>query len=93
MNKKPDPQFCKEFGYLSIKERLLIRFTSAKNSIGKNWRGRLMEADPFFCTKAGCDCMTSVAQAVSAPGRGNVDRIERVVIVMERLVGEKINVT
>lgn len=76
-----------EFGGLSIKERLLIRFVKARNIVGKNWRGILAEADPFFNTKLGGDFLTSVAQAVSDSSRGNVDRIERVTVALEKVAG------
>lgn len=76
-----------EYGGLSIKERLLIRFINSRNIVGKNWRGVLAARDPFFNTKLGGDYLTSVAQAVSDNSRGNVDRIERVTIALEKAAG------
>ncbi len=76
-----------EYGGLSIKERLLVRFIKSRNIVGKSWRGVLAEADPFFNTKLGGDYLTSVAQAVSDSSRGNVDRIERVTIALEKVAG------
>lgn len=76
-----------EFGRLTIKERLLKRFIRARNVVGKNWRGVLAENDPFFNTKIGSDYLTSVAQAVSDSSRGNVDRIERVTVALEKSAG------
>ena len=76
-----------EFGGLSIKERLLIRFIKSRNIVGKNWRGVLANQDPFFNTKLGADYLTSVAQAVSDSSRGNVDRIERVTVALEKAAG------
>lgn len=76
-----------EFGGLSIKERLLFRFIKSRNIVGKNWRGVLAQSDPFFNTKLGGDYLTSVAQAVSDSSRGNVDRIERVTIALEKVAG------
>lgn len=76
-----------EYGGLSIKERLLIRFIQSRNIVGKNWRGVLAQRDPFFNTKLGGDYLTSVAQAVSDSSRGNVDRIERVTIALEKVAG------
>lgn len=76
-----------EYGGLSIKERLLIRFIKSRNIVGKNWRGVLAARDPFFNTKLGGDYLTSVAQAVSDSSRGNVDRIERVTIALEKAAG------
>ncbi|CAG5069238.1 hypothetical protein DYBT9623_01974 [Dyadobacter sp. CECT 9623] len=76
-----------EQGGLSIKERLLVRFVRSRNIVGKNWRGVLAARDPFFNTKLGGDYLTSVAQAVSDSSRGNVDRIERVTIALEKVAG------
>nr|WP_295928385.1 hypothetical protein [uncultured Dyadobacter sp.] len=76
-----------EYGGLSIKERLLIRFIKSRNIVGKNWRGVLAMQDPFFNTKLGGDYLTSVAQAVSDSSRGNVDRIERVTVALEKAAG------
>ena len=76
-----------EFGRLTIKERLLQRFIKARNLVGKNWRGVLAANDPFFNTKLGSDYLTSVAQAVSDNSRGNVDRIERVTVALEKMAG------
>jgi len=47
----------------------------------------LAENDPFFNTKLGGDYLTSVAQAVSDSSRGNVDRIERVTVALEKVAG------
>ena len=76
-----------EYGFLTIKERLLIRFVKSRNIVGKNWRGVLAAKDPFFNTKQGSDFLTSVAQAVSDGSRGNVDRIERVTVALEKIAG------
>ena len=76
-----------EFGGLSIKQRLLVRFIKSRNIVGKNWRGVLAAHDPFFNTKLGGDYLTSVAQAVSDSRRGNVDRIERVTVALEKIAG------
>jgi hypothetical protein len=76
-----------EYGGLSIKERLLIRFMRSRNIVGKNWRTVLAARDPFFNTKLGGDFLTSVAQAVSDNSRGNVDRIERVTVALEKAAG------
>ena len=65
----------------------MIRFMKSRNIVGKNWRGALAESDPFFNTKLGGDYLTSVAQAVSDNSRGNVDRIERVTIALEKVAG------
>lgn len=79
----------KEYGCLTIKERLLVRFVTSRSIVGKNWRGVLAAHDPFFNTKLGGDYLTSVAQAVSDSSRGNVDRIERVTVALEKIAGIK----
>ncbi|MCF0040663.1 MULTISPECIES: hypothetical protein [Dyadobacter] len=79
----------KEYGCMTIKERLLLRFIKSRNVVGKNWRGVLASRDPFFNTKLGGDYLTSVAQAVSDSSRGNVDRIERVTVALEKIAGIK----
>ncbi|MCF2490946.1 hypothetical protein [Dyadobacter sp. CY347] len=79
----------KEYGCMTIKERLLLRFIKSRNVVGKNWRGVLAARDPFFNTKLGGDYLTSVAQAVSDSSRGNVDRIERVTVALEKIAGIK----
>ncbi|SEI97742.1 hypothetical protein SAMN05216327_10578 [Dyadobacter sp. SG02] len=76
-----------EFGGLTIKERLLSRFIKSRSIVGKNWRVVLAANDPFFNTKLGGDFLTSVAQAVSDSSRGNVDRIERVTVALEKVAG------
>lgn len=73
----------------TIKERLLIRFGRARDKVGANWRDALAKSDPFFNTKIGSDYMRSVGQATSNNKRGNVDRIERVTIGLEKLAGIK----
>lgn len=82
-----DPARVKEFRYLTIKERLMIRFMLCRYLLGKNWRTVIAKSDPFFATEQGQMYATSVAQAVSDPSRGNVDRIERVVVTMEKAAG------
>lgn len=84
--KNADPSRIKEYGYLTIKERLLYRFHFSRSLMGKNWRGKLLKADPFFDTKKGQDFITSTVQACSQPKRGQVDRIERVVVAMEKVL-------
>lgn len=71
----------------TIKERLLNRFGRAKELAGSNWKDQLAKSEPFFDTREGEAWMRSVAQAFSDPTRGHVDRIERVTITLERIVG------
>ncbi|MGG7664057.1 hypothetical protein [Dyadobacter sp. BHUBP1] len=85
-----EPEGIVEFGYLTIKDRLLRRFVPAKAVLGISWRRKIMVVDPFFLTEKGIKFMMSTAQAVSDQSRGNVDRIERVVIAMEKAAGIEI---
>ena len=70
-----------------IKQRLLHRFAKAKGMVGSKWRESLAQHDPFFDTRTGEAYMRSVAQAFSDPRRGNVDRIERVTLGLEKIAG------
>lgn len=72
---------------MPIKQRLLLRFATAKAIIGPKWRERLALHDPFFDSRIGEAFMRSVAQAYSDPRRGNVDRIERVTMALESIAG------
>lgn len=72
---------------LPIKQRLLIRFRRAKEMAGPKWRDKLAKHDKFFDTRTGEAYMRSVAQALSDPRRGDVDRIERVTLALEEMVG------
>ncbi|MGG7666642.1 hypothetical protein [Dyadobacter sp. BHUBP1] len=71
----------------SIKDRLLERFTFAKQFVGKNWRKVLAEHDPFFLTKTGRNYVSTTVQALSRKSSGQVDRIERVTLALEKLIG------
>lgn len=73
----------------TIKERLLKRFGRAKEKVGIGWKDKLASKDKFFNTRTGEAYMRSVAQAHSDPKRGNVDRIERVTIALEKIAGIK----
>ncbi len=71
-----------------IKEQLIVRFLAAREALGKKWRTMLSEADPYFYTKPGVEDMTLVAAAtLKERRRGQVDRIKRVVLAMEKLAG------
>lgn len=72
---------------LSIRERLITRFVQARDRAGADWRRQLAEAEAFFNTKEGADWMQAVASAVSSPRRASSDRLERVVLAMEKMVG------
>lgn len=72
---------------MPIKQRLLQRFAKAKGVVGSKWRESLAQHDPFFNTRMGEAYMRSVAQAYSDPKRGNVDRIERVTLGLEKIAG------
>lgn len=72
---------------LPIKQRLLLRFGKAKEMAGPKWRDKLAKHDKFFDTRTGEAYMRSVAQALSDPRRGDVDRIERVTLALEEIAG------
>ncbi len=72
----------------SIKSQLLSRFVAAREIIGKDWKTRLSGFEPYFNTKPGVDDMNQAAQATNeGQRRGQVDRIKRVVLAMERMAG------
>ncbi|AEI46756.1 hypothetical protein [Runella slithyformis] len=71
----------------SIQDRLVDRFIIARDTVGPNWRKQLSEADEFFNTKVGADWMQGAASAVSSTRRASADRIERVVLALEKLAG------
>jgi hypothetical protein len=72
---------------MPIKQRLLIRFRKAKEMAGPKWRDKLAKHHPFFDTRTGEAYMRSVAQALSDPKRGDVDRIECVTLALEEIAG------
>ncbi|MCF2486968.1 hypothetical protein [Dyadobacter sp. CY347] len=72
---------------LPIKQRLLLRFGKAKGMVGPKWRDKLAKHDKFFDTRTGEAYMRSVAQALSDPRRGDVDRIECVTLALEEIAG------
>ncbi|WAC12239.1 hypothetical protein [Dyadobacter pollutisoli] len=72
---------------VSIKQRLLARFGKAKEIVGPGWKDALAKSDPFFNTREGEAFMRSVAQAYSDPKRGHVDRIECVMLALEKISG------
>ncbi|MCF2517919.1 hypothetical protein [Dyadobacter sp. CY351] len=76
-----------EITRLPIKQRLLIRFRRAKEMAGPKWRDKLAEHNQFFDTRTGEAYMRSVAQALSDPRRGDVDRIEHVTLALEEIPG------
>ncbi|MCE7071442.1 hypothetical protein LZG74_14080 [Dyadobacter sp. CY327] len=72
---------------MTIKQRLLIRFRKAKEMAGPKWKDKLASHDAFFDTRTGEGYMRSVAQALSDPRRGDVDRIECVTLALEEIMG------
>lgn len=71
----------------TIKERLVDRFAEAKKELGAHWRYHLEKSDPFFATREGGIYMEQTAGALANAKRVSVDRIERVVLAMEKLTG------
>ncbi len=72
----------------TIKERLLKRFTDAREKLGPKWREKVVEAEPKFDSIEGERTMNSVSGAVSERRRCGVDRIEMVVVAMEKVLNE-----
>lgn len=68
-----------------IQDRLVDRFIYARDKVGADWRKQLSEADAFFNTKVGADWMQGAASAVSSTRRASADRLERVVLALEKL--------
>ena len=70
------------------KEQLLARFLIARDTVGLNWRRKLAESDPYFDSLDGANDMKLTAEA-SHEGRrrGQVDRIKRVVLGLEKVAG------
>lgn len=70
-----------------IRERLIGRFVVAKDMIGERWKDELAKSDPFFNTLEGIRYAVGAINAVSNPSRINDDRLERVVLALEKLAG------
>ncbi|MDF7822310.1 hypothetical protein P1X15_32150 [Runella sp. MFBS21] len=69
----------------SIRERLIERFVKARDQVGVDWRRQLSQVDEFFNTKEGADWMQGASSAVSSPRRASADRLERVVLALEKI--------
>ncbi|MET7253433.1 hypothetical protein [Dyadobacter fermentans] len=74
----------------TIKERLLKRFTGAREKLGPNWKKRVKEANPFYATDIGHVRMGNVAGAVTRPRSAGPDTIEQLVITMEGILKEEL---
>lgn len=72
----------------TIKERLTDRFLAAREVVGPSWKRALANSNAFFDTKAGADYMNQAVSSILEPRRISNDRLERVVIALERLVEE-----
>jgi hypothetical protein len=71
----------------TIKERLIDRFIAAREKLGTNWRYHLSKSDSFLGTYEGGVWMNQVSGAPREARRVSVDRIEYVVLAMEKLTG------
>lgn len=69
----------------TIKERLNARFNAARETVGPRWQKDLSEAEPFFNTKEGANWMSQASNSVTDPRRISNDRLERIVIALEKL--------
>lgn len=74
----------------TIKERLLKRFTDARDQLGHDWRRRLAESNPAYDSIEGERIMNSVSGAVTEKRRCGVDRIESVVVAMEEILNKQL---
>jgi hypothetical protein len=75
----------------SIKDRLLVRFTHAIDSLGENWRRDLADYFPIYATKKGKADYNEVNQCLkeNSKGRAGVDKIEQVVEDLESIIMQK----
>lgn len=71
----------------TIKERLIDRFVAAREKIGPHWRYHLSKSNEFFGTYEGGIWMNQVSGAPTQSRRVSVDRIEYIVLAMEKLTG------
>lgn len=71
----------------TIKERLLDRFIHARTVLGQGWQRKVIALDSYYDTFDGAQVMTKAGQAVTNPGMIGVDRLERLVLVMEEAAG------
>jgi len=71
-----------------IKEQLLARFVIARDVIGSTWRRKLAESDPYFDSLDGANDMKLTQEAThEGRRRGQVDRIKRVTLGLEKIAG------
>ncbi|MPR36516.1 hypothetical protein [Salmonirosea aquatica] len=71
----------------TIKERLIERLKRAKEKAPSDWKKALADHDPYFDSYGGSKCMDAAANAISNGRRANIDRIARVTIALEEIVG------
>lgn len=71
----------------SIRARLIERFVSAREQIGNDWKAAIAGDDSFFNTRQGSIYMQQASAAATDPTRISEDRLERVVLAMEKLTG------
>lgn len=69
----------------TIRERLIERFVRAREMVGETWRNQLAASDTHFNTLSGVRDMNQAASATNYPERINSDRLERVVLALEKL--------
>jgi hypothetical protein len=72
---------------IPLKERLFQRLLFAKEQVGRDWKNKLADSDPFFDTKRGTDYMNSVSRGLSNKSTVGPDRLERVTLALEKLAG------
>ncbi|WP_342088044.1 hypothetical protein [Dyadobacter sp. OTU695] len=74
---------------LARKNGLIARFVTAREKLGRQWRKRLAESDPLFNTNVGYDMMVNASGALSDPTRIGIDRLNSVVVAMEKIINEQ----
>lgn len=71
---------------LTIKQRLLNRFRAARECVGTDWRKELANSDPEWNSLEGAYIINQVMGAASDSRRAGVDRIEKVVLALEKII-------
>lgn len=70
-----------------IRERLLERFIKAKENFGDKWKDEAAKADPLLNTLEGGRYMSSAGYAIKQPNRISDDRLEKIVLALEKAAG------
>ena len=71
----------------TIHERLIDRFLVAKEAVGVRWQSRIVETFPQYNTKDWGNYMRAALASVKTPGRISPDKLEIIVICLEKIAG------